>query len=96
MKRATSFLAVVFAMASCHSPLIIVERSSSGAVERPFEFSATPGADKHFISLPAYPFVNCLDVLKTQSPVLSKRTIQATPCADSLESAGFTGSRITA
>lgn len=75
----------------CHSPLVVVERMSSGAVERAFEFSPTPGPDGHYIPFPAHPFVNCLDVLRLQSTDPNKRSIGRTPCADSFQYRDFAG-----
>jgi 3',5'-cyclic AMP phosphodiesterase CpdA len=53
----------VIALAGCASQVIIMSRQSSGAVERDSDFQPAPGADHHYISFPAYPFVNCTDPL---------------------------------
>jgi 3',5'-cyclic AMP phosphodiesterase CpdA len=53
----------VLAVTGCASQVIIMSRQSSGAVERDSDFRPLPGADHHYISFPAYPFVNCTDPL---------------------------------
>jgi len=53
----------LIALAGCASQVIIMSRQSSGAVERDSDFQPAPGADHHYISFPAYPFVNCTDPL---------------------------------
>jgi 3',5'-cyclic AMP phosphodiesterase CpdA len=53
----------LLALAGCASQVIIMSRQSSGAVERDSDFRPLPGADHHYISFPAYPFVNCTDPL---------------------------------
>lgn len=79
-------VAVATLMASCHSPLITVERRSSGAVERAFEFIPTRGPDGHFIAFPAHPFINCLDTLQ-----VDPKQIKSTPCADNQRYQEFVG-----
>jgi 3',5'-cyclic AMP phosphodiesterase CpdA len=53
----------VLAVTGCASQVIIMSRQSSGAVERDSDFQPAIGADQHYISFPAYPFVNCADPL---------------------------------
>ncbi|MBA3458604.1 MAG: metallophosphoesterase [Deltaproteobacteria bacterium] len=74
------------AVLSCHSPLITVERRSSGAIERAFAFKPAPGPDGHFLSFPAHPFVNCLDALQKDP-----KHIKSTPCADNQRYQEFVG-----
>lgn len=50
-------------LAGCTSQVITMSRGSSGAVERDSDFEPVTGADHHYISFPAYPFVNCTDPL---------------------------------
>ena len=50
-------------LAGCTSQVITMYRGSSGAVERDSDFVPLLGTDHHYISFPAYPFVNCTDPL---------------------------------
>ncbi len=54
---------VLALLIACNSAVVNVERVSSGAVERDVDFEPLPGSDGHYISLPAYPLVNCADTL---------------------------------
>jgi len=63
MKRKPALCAVVALLAGCASQVITMSRGSSGAVERDSDFEPLDGTDHHYISFPAYPFVNCTDPL---------------------------------
>lgn len=56
-------LLILTLLAGCTSQVITMSRASSGAVELDSDFEPIPGADHHYISFPAYPFVNCTDPL---------------------------------
>jgi predicted phosphodiesterase len=88
MKRTFTILALL--LASCHSVTIVVERRSSGAVERDFDFTPTPDRAGHYIAFPANPFVNCLDAVHLSSGKTAN-DIGTRACADSDVYAGFLG-----
>lgn len=95
MKRTELYLAIT--LAACHSVGISVERKSSGSIEIDHQFVPERGVDKHFISLPAHPFVNCVDAVQLDhdvrrpgKPLHDER--HAVPCATS-NSFGFVGYR---
>lgn len=81
----------------CQSVSIRMERHTSGAAERDFEFFPTPGPDGHYITFPAHPFVNCFDAI--QADINHQRTdgsyphdhLQASPCDASAQFQGWLG-----
>jgi 3',5'-cyclic AMP phosphodiesterase CpdA len=87
---AAAALAVV--AGGCQSASIRMERHTSGAAERDFEFLPIPGPDGHYITFPAHPFVNCFDTLlgdKRHGDDL----LQAIPCDASTPFQGWLGYR---
>jgi 3',5'-cyclic AMP phosphodiesterase CpdA len=89
----TRLVALLCLLASCHSVTIVVERNSSGAIERDFQFFPTTGADDHYISFPAFPFVNCLDAVRLDTDPRRKPedVVGWAPCSDAAAYKEFTG-----
>jgi len=75
---------------SCMSATIRVERRGSGAPERDFQFVPTPGTDDHFITFPAYPLANCLDVPQADGG-LHDESLREEACSNSKSLADFLG-----
>lgn len=76
-------------IAACQTAIIRIERSTSGAIAHDLELSPRLGKDGHYISLPAEPFVNCIDLL--QAEIGPHEQLDSQFCASSGEVAGFLG-----
>lgn len=84
-------LVILALLVGCHSATLYVERRASGGTERDHHFEPLRGADGHYISFPAYPFVNCVDALAASTDLHDK--LLSTPCWNAEEFTDFVGYR---
>ena len=85
-------VAAVSAQCGCQSASIRMERHTSGAADRDFDFHPTVGPDGHYITFPAHPFVNCFDVI--QADAGHDDDLQPIACDASARFQGWLGYRV--
>lgn len=95
--RISTTAIAVIVLGGCQSASIRMERHSSGGADRDFEFEPDVGPDRHYITFPAHPFVNCFDTIQADSGYDKEpdkepdKDLQPIPCDASVPFRGWLG-----